>query len=720
MTSDELLLHRYSEAGDPAAFRELVDRYAGLVYGISLRVTGDRHMAEDVCQDCFLELARKARMVRENVAGWLHAVATSRSLNVVRSRKRRTRREQAVAGDGVAATESPESRELQSLIDRALSGLSDDLRLPIILHYLEGQSQQEVAERLGINQATVSRRLKRGVQQLRRRLGRFGVITTVAALTSLFGQSSAQAASASLTGSLAKIGLAAIGVTAAKSTPGGLASFLAALGIVAGDVLAFLLLEGWVFLLLMLIEFALFIRPPTWLRELLRAQAFGRDVVADPMWPFRRWTWIIPPAGWKQRLVTSTLMGFVIGLMAFGSLIEPALMPGFIAILGLISALFFTLAARIACRVWIYRENLGRATVAGSIALYRVPHWENVTWGVLCIVMSAGLLLSMPHEARFTLSTKTIYVLVLLLVSAGAFLSALIDWRRSNRNDAAVDDAVSTLDNVNLKPVPQRYHAALTGGCMLLATMCLSHAISRPSHMFGMAIMGLFWGLMLLTRVVKTRNQLPRSAWLGLLAFSVLAVLTGVGLTAGGVWAARRPSEKRAIEFVHIPLPQRPPSFQLSPRHRELVEEYAIEAAVITVPQEKLTAGWYLERYSGSLSYPIPREGPNRKVAIGIGLPDVPELDSVVVLLLRVYRYPFVPGGAGVGGTCAVYAFCCNSPEDARRLNHAWENRGLCKGRLVIFVYGRKGTRAPTSTDHEPIPTLFEHIRKTAPASNGD
>ena len=60
MATDELLLHRYSNAGDPAAFRGLVDRYAGMVYSISLRITGDRHIAEDVSQDCFLELACKA------------------------------------------------------------------------------------------------------------------------------------------------------------------------------------------------------------------------------------------------------------------------------------------------------------------------------------------------------------------------------------------------------------------------------------------------------------------------------------------------------------------------------------------------------------------------------------------------------------------------------------------------------------------------------------
>ncbi|QDT45298.1 ECF RNA polymerase sigma factor SigE [Gimesia alba] len=149
MTTDEILLHRYCQDGDPAAFRELIDRYAGMVYRIGLRVTGDKHTAEDLCQECFLELTRKAYMVRENIAGWLHASATSRSLNIVRSRKRRTHREQVAANSSIVMTESSEWSEIQPLIDRALNGLADDLRLPIVLHYLQGKTQQQVAEQLG-------------------------------------------------------------------------------------------------------------------------------------------------------------------------------------------------------------------------------------------------------------------------------------------------------------------------------------------------------------------------------------------------------------------------------------------------------------------------------------------------------------------------------------------------------------------------------------------
>ena len=753
MTTDELLLHRYAKAGDPAAFRELVDRYAALVYGIGLRVTGDRQMAEDVSQDCFLELARKARVVRENVAGWLHAVATSRSLNVVRSRRRRALREQAVAGDTVAVTESAESRELQSLIDRALNGLSDDLRLPIILHYLEGQSQQEVAQRLGINQATVSRRLQRGVERLRRRLGSFGVMTTVAALTSFLGQGSAQAASASLTGTLAKIGLGGVGVTVAKAAPGGLPPFLPALGVVAGNLTAFLFLEGWVFLLFVLVELGLLIRPPAWLRELLRAQAFGRDSVAHPMWPFRRWRWTIPPGDWKQRLVLWTLVGFTFGLVAFGDPARTAKSPGFVAAFALMAALFFALVVRLAWRVWTQREYLSRAADARSRESYLWTSWENIGGIALCVLVAATLLLSIPYSERFRLSSGAVLAWTWFVACAGMLAWALIDrWRRSDRGGALLDD-VPEAEQLKTRPVAQRYHVVLIGGLGLMAVVFLSSAIAqssimpqrpaprepvvyrytedgsrvrvvvpeafrpraalkgRPAKPVVAAGMGLLFAVFLLVRVVKTRDQLPRSAWLGLLALGILAVLTGAGLMVDGAWAARSVPRERPVASTDIPR-QPKPTFHPSQQQLELVRKYATEAAVITLPDEQLSDCWYLDRYDNGFARQMPSEGPQRDSALSLGLQDVPELDSVVALLMRGYLNPFVP--RGIDGTCAVYAFCCDSQDDARRLNHAWHNRGLCQGRLVIFVYGRKGLRAPSSTDQAPIPTLLEHIRQSA------
>ena len=72
------LLHHYARSQEPAAFVELSRRYAGVVYGTCLRITANVHDAEELTQDCFFELARRAATIRSSVGGWLHSLATHR------------------------------------------------------------------------------------------------------------------------------------------------------------------------------------------------------------------------------------------------------------------------------------------------------------------------------------------------------------------------------------------------------------------------------------------------------------------------------------------------------------------------------------------------------------------------------------------------------------------------------------------------------------------
>src|SRR6266480_1882629 len=75
MTDDGQLLQQYTRERSESAFGELVTRHIDLVYSAALRVAGgDRHLAEDVTQMVFIDLARKARNLPRDVllAGWLH------------------------------------------------------------------------------------------------------------------------------------------------------------------------------------------------------------------------------------------------------------------------------------------------------------------------------------------------------------------------------------------------------------------------------------------------------------------------------------------------------------------------------------------------------------------------------------------------------------------------------------------------------------------------
>ncbi|MEO5957530.1 MAG: sigma factor [Opitutaceae bacterium] len=96
MIHDATLLRRYAEIRDEAAFAELVRRHLDGVYSIARRrVGGDAHLAEDVAQQVFLELARKAKRLAAHpvLAGWLFTTTRNAAANVVRGERRREARD---------------------------------------------------------------------------------------------------------------------------------------------------------------------------------------------------------------------------------------------------------------------------------------------------------------------------------------------------------------------------------------------------------------------------------------------------------------------------------------------------------------------------------------------------------------------------------------------------------------------------------------------------
>ncbi|HUU68691.1 MAG TPA: sigma-70 family RNA polymerase sigma factor, partial [Planctomycetota bacterium] len=227
MVHDAALLERYARTRDAEAFAELVRRHAGAVYGTCLRITRNPHDAEDAAQECFLELARRASSITSSVPGWLHTAATSRSLNAIRDASTRRRHEEQ-AMNGNHRNDEPAWDEIAPLVDAALEDLPDDLRVPLVLHFLEGRSQQEIAGELGVNQSTVSRRIDSGLGVLRERLKKAGVAVSAAVLASLIAENAASAAPATLAAALGKMAMAGIGETAGAAATGSAAAASAA------------------------------------------------------------------------------------------------------------------------------------------------------------------------------------------------------------------------------------------------------------------------------------------------------------------------------------------------------------------------------------------------------------------------------------------------------------------------------------------------------------
>jgi len=226
MLDDTALLMRYSRTGDAEAFAQLVQRYARMVYGTCLRITGNSQEAEDVTQECFLELARSSGRVRSSLPGWLHKVARNRALNAVNKTATQKRYETQAAAESADPPE-PSWAEIAPLIDEAVEKLPQKLRDPVILHYFQGLTQAEAAVILGIDRSTVARHLEKAVAALRSEFGQGRGCGFRHALAVLLTDHSATAAPAVVIAALGKIAVSGIG-------SGGAAATVGVLGTVAG------------------------------------------------------------------------------------------------------------------------------------------------------------------------------------------------------------------------------------------------------------------------------------------------------------------------------------------------------------------------------------------------------------------------------------------------------------------------------------------------------
>jgi len=204
------LIKRYADAGDPDAFAEIVRRHTAMVYHTCLRVLHDRGMAEDASQDTFFRLMRAPATVNRSLGAWLHKTATRRCLDVLRSEKARQRREREQRFKHryyYGQANPPSWTVLSPHIDEALAQLPDDTRMLLTEHFLAGKSQRQLAKETKTSTATVCRRIKAGLVDLRKQLGKAGYIVSAAALTSLFASQSTMAAPSVLNFELGKMAM---------------------------------------------------------------------------------------------------------------------------------------------------------------------------------------------------------------------------------------------------------------------------------------------------------------------------------------------------------------------------------------------------------------------------------------------------------------------------------------------------------------------------------
>jgi RNA polymerase sigma-70 factor (ECF subfamily) len=164
--------------GDEQALAALYDRYRLILFGLILRILHSQPEAEDVLQEVFLQVWRRASdfdETRGRPFTWLVTLARSRAIDRLRSTsaRERTADEAArAAPDSIsdAAADAVKS-EQGEIVRRALAELPEEQRRALLLAYFEGLTQTEIAERTATPLGTVKTRMRSGMLKLRELLG---------------------------------------------------------------------------------------------------------------------------------------------------------------------------------------------------------------------------------------------------------------------------------------------------------------------------------------------------------------------------------------------------------------------------------------------------------------------------------------------------------------------------------------------------------------------
>ncbi|MEI8062934.1 MAG: sigma-70 family RNA polymerase sigma factor [Verrucomicrobiota bacterium] len=189
-TPDAELVRR-AQAGDLAAFEELVGRYEQRVYTLARRIVTQEQDAEDVTQQAFLSALEHLAGFRGDASflTWLTRIATHAALKIIRKRQglptvsleAATEIQETygsiphpeyIADWRESPAELAAHGETQQLIDAALAGLDEKYRLVFLLRDVEGLSVAETAAALQLSEANVKVRLLRARLQLREQLTR--------------------------------------------------------------------------------------------------------------------------------------------------------------------------------------------------------------------------------------------------------------------------------------------------------------------------------------------------------------------------------------------------------------------------------------------------------------------------------------------------------------------------------------------------------------------
>jgi RNA polymerase sigma-70 factor (ECF subfamily) len=173
---------------DPDAAEHLVERFGDRVYRLAMRITGLKEDAEEAAQDALWTAARKIHTFKGESAfgSWLYRIAANAAYQKLRTRRAKSKE---IAIDEVLPTLDDDGRhfepmadwservdeqaltgELREVLERAIDGLPPDYRTALVMHDVEGMSNPDIAETLGISLPAVKSRVHRSRLFVRKQL----------------------------------------------------------------------------------------------------------------------------------------------------------------------------------------------------------------------------------------------------------------------------------------------------------------------------------------------------------------------------------------------------------------------------------------------------------------------------------------------------------------------------------------------------------------------
>jgi RNA polymerase sigma factor (sigma-70 family) len=227
--SDIELLQRFTRQGEESAFADVVRRHLDLVFGTAMRKVGDTWAAQEVAQNVFAALARKAWRFApdDSLPAWLYKAALLESKSWLRGELGRRRREETAAELGTTMKtpeDQPAFNTLVPLLDQALLSLREKDRTALLLRYYESQSLRDVGAAFGVSEDTARKRVQSALETLSEFFKRRGFKTATVAAAAAALQHTAASASAGLASTVVRAA-----IQAAPPALAGLGAWLARL-----------------------------------------------------------------------------------------------------------------------------------------------------------------------------------------------------------------------------------------------------------------------------------------------------------------------------------------------------------------------------------------------------------------------------------------------------------------------------------------------------------